>query len=154
MGNITRQLIRGTFILIDTMLTRRGDVYFDESMNRLEDWDYWFRLSLGGKLFGYLDEKLCRIRRHKGNSSRDMVEMLEGELAALQKMAGSGIYPNDFSYSIFERMYALGMEGSWQELAGVVKREPFRALTAGVFLIKHWVRKALGSLMDDRDCGR
>jgi len=153
-GNITRHIIRGNFILIDTMLTKRSGVYFDESMNRLEDWDYWFRISLGGRLFGFLDEKLCRVRRHKDNSSRDMREMLQSELSALKKMASSGIYPNDFSYSIFERMYALGMEGSWQELAGIVKREPGRALTAGVFLIKHWVRKALGRLRGDRDRGR
>jgi glycosyltransferase involved in cell wall biosynthesis len=142
-GEITRSNIKGNFILINTMLTRRSEVLFDEKLNTLEDWDYWFRISLNRRRFGYIGQELCRVRRHSGNTSKDGLAMLQGELAVLNKMAAAGVFPGDVKYYTFERMFLLGAKGYWTVLLDSIAgdgRNIFRCL---VFLAKSFVRRVL-----------
>jgi len=143
-GVITRDIIRGNFILINTMLTWRSEVRFDESFRTLEDWYYWFQISLGGRKFGYIDEKLCRIRRHAGNTSKDALAMLRGELAVLDKMEKGGVFLNEVKYYSFERMYLLGMNGKWHTLRESIALDSRKIMPCILFLIKTAVRKVLG----------
>ncbi|MBU1355261.1 MAG: glycosyltransferase family 2 protein [Candidatus Edwardsbacteria bacterium] len=145
-GIITKDIIKGNFILINTMLTRRSGVLFDESLNTLEDWDYWFHVSLNGRRFGYIDEKLCLVRRHQRNTSKNGLAMLQGELAVLNKMETTGVYPAEVKYYRFERMYFLGMKGAGKSLRDAIALDPKKIFTCLLFLTKTWGRKALGYL--------
>jgi len=142
-GTITRDIIRGNFILINTMLTRRSDVRFDESFRTLEDWDYWFQISLEGRRFGYIDEKLCRVRRHAQNTSKDGLAMLRGELAVLDKMEASGVFLSEVRYYRFERMYLLGMKDCWRTLGEAVAMDGKKIFVCLMFLAKTVVRKLI-----------
>lgn len=141
-GAITRAIVRGNFILINTMLTRRCNVLFDEDLTVLEDWEYWFRASLGGRRFGHIDRRLCLVRRHGANTSKDRRAMLAGELAALSKMAGAGVFANEIRYAMFERMYLLGLRGAWGTFAAAAARDPRKIADGLVFLAKHALRQA------------
>lgn len=143
-GIITKNIIRGNFILINTMLTRRSDTRFDESFRILEDWYYWFQVSLGGRKFGYIDEKLCWVRRHAGNTSKDGLAMLRGELAVLNKMEKTGVYSAEVKYYSFERMYILGMKGKWRMLRESITMDGSKIMSCILFLVKTALRKILG----------
>ncbi len=142
-GTITREIIRGNFILINTMLTRRPDVRFDQSFRTLEDWDYWFQVSLGGRKFGYIDEKLCRVRRHAQNTSKNGLAMLHGELAVLDKMEAAGVFLSEVRYYRFERMYLLGMKDCWRTLGAAVAMDGKKIFAGLMFLAKTVVRKLI-----------
>jgi glycosyltransferase involved in cell wall biosynthesis len=142
-GVITKKLIKGNFILLNTMLTRRSEVRFDQSFRTLEDWDYWFQVSLGGRRFGYIDEKLCRVRRHAKNTSKDSLAMLKGELAVLDKMKASGVFESEVEYYRFERMHLLGMKDSWRILGAAAAMDKKKIFTGLMFLAKTAVRKLM-----------
>lgn len=72
-GVITEHLFRqGNFIPIDTAAIRRhvwekaGN--FDERFRLAEDLDFWMRASRHFS-FDFIDQQLCRIRRHSANAS-------------------------------------------------------------------------------------
>jgi glycosyltransferase involved in cell wall biosynthesis len=142
-GVITRDIIRGNFILINTMLTRRAEVRFDENFRTLEDWYYWFQISLGRRKFGYIAEKLCRVRRHVGNTSKDGLAMLRGELAVLDKMESAGVFSSEVRYYRFERMYLLGMKGSWRTMGKAAAMDGRKIFACLGFLTKTAARKIL-----------
>lgn len=57
---------------------------FDTNLNYSEDWDLWLRLAhIGG--FGYVDKPLVGVRRHAGNISGTLANMLSGEKVVLQR---------------------------------------------------------------------
>lgn len=147
-GAITRDIIKGNFILINTMLTRRANVFFDERLNTLEDWDYWFTISLNGRQFGYIDEKLCLVRRHEKNTSKNGLAMLRGELEVLHKMETAGVYLGEVKYYMFERMYALGMKGAWKALRESMAIDIKKAFVGLLFIAKTAARRALEYLGD------
>jgi hypothetical protein len=70
------QLLRGSFILSNTMLLRRrsfeGGLRFDTSLDVLEDWDLWLRMALRGARFAYFDAPVAVYRRH--GDCTDMVD--------------------------------------------------------------------------------
>lgn len=140
-GEITRALIKGNFILINTMLARRSEVRFDPAFRTLEDWDYWFRLSLGGRKFWHLDERLAQVRRHAGNTSKDYLAMLRGELAVLDKMESVGVFPGEVKYYRFERMHLLGMKDRWRTLREAAATDRGKIFTGLLFLVKTAARK-------------
>lgn len=76
---------------------------FDTRLSYSEDWDFWIRLAIEGG-FSYIDEPLVRIRRHPGNASKNITNMLEGEREVLDKYSLSFI-----KKAVFKRRL------SWEE---------------------------------------
>lgn len=142
-GVITKKLIKGNFILINTMLTRRAEVLFDEKLNTLEDWDYWFRISLNERRFGFSGEKMCLVRRHEKNTSKNRLAMLQGELAVLNKMETTGLYRGEVKYYIFERMYLLGMKGAGKALREAIAVDFKKIFACLLFLTKTVVKMTM-----------
>jgi glycosyltransferase involved in cell wall biosynthesis len=69
--DLAERLLKGSFFLLTTALVRRSALdhaRFDESLEALEDWDFWLRLVLKGARYAYNDEKVVLYRRHDGNT--------------------------------------------------------------------------------------
>ena len=84
-GIITPELLRGNFIPIHSMLSRRNGVYFNTSRTLLEDWEYWIFATFYKKV-GLVRDKLCGVRQHTANSSADKKEMIKGEISLYKKI--------------------------------------------------------------------
>jgi glycosyltransferase involved in cell wall biosynthesis len=70
------------------LLVKRESFYqaggFDTALKYSEDYDLWLRLAGLGD-FAYVDEPLVKIRRHPGNTSKNLAKMLEGEKTVLKR---------------------------------------------------------------------
>lgn len=82
------QLVRNHIISTSGVLVRREEVLaaggFDSALQYAEDADLWLRLAVRGG-FAYVDEPLVRVRRHPGNTSRRLNDMLEAERTILRR---------------------------------------------------------------------
>lgn len=70
---------------------------FDLKLKYSEDWDLWLRVAESYAI-RYVDEVLCRIRRHSGNASARLQNMLDGEKQVLTKYE-----PETIKQAIFRR---------------------------------------------------
>ncbi len=120
-GDITHELIKWNFITINSIVTRREEQFFDESLNTAEDWDYWLRLSLKGHRFSYIDNNLCYVRWHGANTSYNTRLMLSGELKVLDKLGNSPAYKYEIVYGKFQRLYRLGSPEARKYLLELLK---------------------------------
>ncbi len=81
------EFIRNYVYMSGTLVKRSMIVQagaFDTTLKYAEDWDLFLRLAaLGG--FVYVDEPLFNVRRHPGNASRHVEDMLSGERKVLEK---------------------------------------------------------------------
>lgn len=72
-----KKLVQENFLLTHDGLLRREAVLssngFDEQEDLMEDWDFWFRLALGGNQFYLLPEILSTYYKH-GNSATNNAE--------------------------------------------------------------------------------
>ena len=70
-----------------------GAINMPERPTRREDWISWLVVSrkLGGTVYG-LDQPLCMIRRVKGSSSSNKLQVLPGHWAVYRDVAGLGIF--------------------------------------------------------------
>ena len=87
---LTSLLTRGNFILIHSAMFRRdllGKVgLFDESLWRLEDWDFWLRCAEHGAKFAYLPGIQVPYRIHGENSTESGLKMVEARIMVLKKL--------------------------------------------------------------------
>ena len=102
-GDILNKMIAGNFIPVNAVLLRKIDNRFDEDLTVLEDWDFWLRLCLEGKMFSYMKEKLNWVRLHNSNMSSDKQKMLEGEIIVLNKLHDPLSENAEFYFSLFRR---------------------------------------------------
>ena len=102
-GDILNKMIAGNFIPVNAVLLRKIDNRFDEDLTVLEDWDFWLRLCLEGKMFSYMKEKLNWVRLHNSNMSSDKQKMLEGEIIVLNKLQDPLSENAEFYFSLFRR---------------------------------------------------
>jgi tetratricopeptide (TPR) repeat protein len=76
------------------LLVKRESFYqaggFDTVLKYSEDYDLWMRLAGLGD-FAYVDEPLVKIRRHPGNTSKNLAKMLEGEKTVLKRYSPESI---------------------------------------------------------------
>ncbi|KNY29645.1 glycosyltransferase family 2 protein [Pseudobacteroides cellulosolvens] len=131
-GDISHELIKWNFITINAVVSRRDDIYFDESLNTAEDWDYWLKLSLKGRKFAYMEQSVCYVRWHGSNTSHNKRLMLIGELKVLEKteadygsenMSGEKIkqLQDLITYGMFQRLYRLKNNNAMEKLYQVLK---------------------------------
>jgi glycosyltransferase involved in cell wall biosynthesis len=76
------------------LLVKRESFYqaggFDTALKYSEDYDLWLRLAGLGD-FAYVDEPLVKVRRHAGNTSKNLAKMLEGEKTVLKRYSPESI---------------------------------------------------------------
>ena len=79
-------LVRHNIMPVEGPLIRRSILTtigpFDESLVRVEDWQYWLRCALGGVRFvaDSAEERAVRVRAHRDSSTRNELAMLSSEL--------------------------------------------------------------------------
>lgn len=61
--------------------------FFDESLQAVEDWDMWIRMSTRG-LFVCLPQHLVKYRLHNSNMSKDPYLMVSSHLTLIEKRVG------------------------------------------------------------------
>jgi len=86
---IDQLFIRGNFIPIMTTLTRREVFnsigFFDVRFRVGEDLDMWLRLTASYEI-GYINEVLCRVRRHGNNLTFNYLEDIKVEIIRTRKV--------------------------------------------------------------------
>jgi Glycosyl transferase family 2 len=87
--SLWQQFYVGNFIAPSTMLVRRDLLLavglFDESLTHVEDRECWLRLLAVSKMAA-VERPLMRSRAHEANWSRDNLQMILGQLRALDRI--------------------------------------------------------------------
>lgn len=87
-------LIHNNIMAIEGPLIRRSAVTtvgpFEESLSRMEDWQYWLRCALGGVRFvaDLSDETAVRVRVHGESSTGNLLAMHTSELVVRRWLEG------------------------------------------------------------------
>lgn len=93
--NLAEVFLKGNTIVISSPVFRRALLeevgMFDESLQHNEDWDFWFRIALGGKQFKFFDspEAKTLIRLHKTSASVNVFKMQVCGFLVLKKNSSS-----------------------------------------------------------------
>jgi glycosyltransferase involved in cell wall biosynthesis len=91
---LLRALIHNNIMVIEGPLSRRSVITtvgsLDESLARMEDWQYWLRCALSGVRFiaDSAEESAVRVRAHTDNSTRNLLAMSTGELSIRRWLDG------------------------------------------------------------------
>jgi glycosyltransferase involved in cell wall biosynthesis len=91
---VLRALVHNNIMVIEGPLTRRSSITsvgsLDESLSRMEDWQFWLRCALSGVRFiaDPAAERAVRVRAHGDNSTRNLLAMSTGELAIRRWLDG------------------------------------------------------------------
>ncbi|MEW9093569.1 MAG: glycosyltransferase [Clostridiaceae bacterium] len=88
----------GVFVYRKAFLKCGG---FNEKLAYSEDWDLWIKLAMKGG-FAYVDKPMIKVRRHLGNISSNINNMLNGEREVLSNYSidfiESSIYRRNLPY--------------------------------------------------------
>ncbi|MBU2699185.1 glycosyltransferase involved in cell wall biosynthesis [Sporomusaceae bacterium BoRhaA] len=139
------ELVRNHIISTSGVLVNKDVVLrvgaFNTALKYSEDWDLWLKLAqVGG--FGYVDEPLVCVRRHDGNASGKLANMLDGAKGILKRYDVSfierAIHQRKLSWEVnqadfIELLYRLD---KWQEgyvfVSTLIDQHP--SLASGYFL--------------------
>jgi len=90
-------------------LVPRGELesagLFDETMQRIEDWDLWLRMAHLGCAMDWIKEPVCYYRIHGGNMVRNVRLMKEGMVTMLEKLFSQPCLPAEIM-ALRDRAYA------------------------------------------------
>lgn len=79
------EMLNGNFIPVNAFLIRKSNVYFDENMLKLEDWDYWLRFTKGKEII-CLPKYLNYVRLHDSSMSTDIKGMTKYKIKVFMKL--------------------------------------------------------------------
>jgi glycosyltransferase involved in cell wall biosynthesis len=92
-GDIRERLFLGSIAPVHACLVRRRAVEhvgsFDETLTSCEDWDYWLRLALLGRVFVHVPQTLVTYQLGTASMSRNYLRMVENAEAMLRKNASN-----------------------------------------------------------------
>lgn len=114
-----RQIFKSNFLPILSVLLRKSDLFFDESLRGLEDWDYWIRLLLQERKISFYDEALCSVRTHRGNMTNDNLRMCRDTLKVLAKFTNC---PHGREERLLLQFAMHVKLGSWRECRCILKK--------------------------------
>lgn len=80
-----KQLIEKNFFTVNSMLIRRPNITFDETLTSLEDYDFWLRLFKDKKI-KYIEDTYCKVRVHGENMSANTERMAQNLIKVLEKV--------------------------------------------------------------------
>lgn len=139
-GNIYKELLKGNFIPINAVLMRKNNLFFDENLTTLEDWDFWLRSFKNKKIF-CINKFLCLVRVHNMNTSRNRNNMLVGELNVLRKYQLNNEYLEIINYKVFIILYLLNHEIDRESLNLSIKCNKINLIKIIIFLFKQYIKK-------------
>lgn len=94
-GTVTlSQLVETNPMTIEAALARKSVLDrvggFDESLERMEDWDLWLRCAMTGARVNFVeaDDAMVLVRVHASSASYEMTPMLVSMIAVRQKIGG------------------------------------------------------------------
>lgn len=142
--DIYKQLLRGNFISVHSMLLRTTEERFDESLKSLEDYDFWLRHFNNGRLkLGFLEETACYVRVHGNNMSGDFQRMAINEIKVLEKCLEFKRNLSIINYRLY-KFKKLVNQPNKKELLFLIKR-PYYIFLIFLFLLKQTFKKKLKS---------
>jgi teichuronic acid biosynthesis glycosyltransferase TuaG len=120
-----------TAIVRKEALAKVGPLEVDRRYQNADDYDLWLRLAAAGASFLALSERLVRYRMHPAQASRNIVRMLQAELAVLQKHQDVTLLSNGEKTVRFRSVYRKLVRALLDEGRLVEARTCFRKLSAG-----------------------
>lgn len=82
LGGIERGLINGCTVLISKKILDEVG-FFDETLRHTQDYDYWLRCLVAGKVFKYIPRNLVSTRIHAGQDSKKHKKLAQLETEVL-----------------------------------------------------------------------
>ena len=135
--NCYKNLLEGNFIPIHSIIVRRCNIIFDESLSYFEDWEFWLRV-LENKKISYIDEYLCYVRVHNTNTSRNRKEMTICEINILKKLRNKCKYLDIINFSLYKSYYIIDKKSSYKYLIKSIKFKKIYLLKFIKFIIKFY----------------
>lgn len=117
---IIEALIQGNIMVVNSPLIRIAAIneigYFSEKLTSYEDWDYWMRCALNGKIFYYADEPdtYALVRMHDGSMSKNIWNMAYNSFLVRQN------FQNQFRNTFFKEINAHFIKEELKDLAKLV----------------------------------
>ncbi|HNW34743.1 MAG TPA: glycosyltransferase [Candidatus Ozemobacteraceae bacterium] len=99
--NLAHTLFERNVFPIHSILFRRCDTRFDETLSAVEDLDFWIKLAIGKKVFVPFPETLCYVRVHGGNISTKLRRMYTYKIKVMEKYIDDPEYAGVAAYSQF-----------------------------------------------------
>lgn len=144
-GFIYNELLNDNFIPIHSILFRRNELRFNNKLTKLEDWDFWLRLSRMGQIKAY-DVSNCYVRLHDNNVSNDVSGMLKAQVQVL-------LYNIDINYdhgskaiiyyNLFRKKYFLKDKEWINYLLIAIKLDKRNILKAIVLISKSTIKSIM-----------
>ncbi len=102
------KIISGEYMVIHAALIRREVFervgYFDESLRKCEDYDFWLRIAMKGIRFLFIDQVLAYYRLHEGQMVQDKIGVFRTNVEVINRYR---------EYDRKSAEMALGKYGIW-----------------------------------------
>jgi glycosyltransferase involved in cell wall biosynthesis len=127
--DVLRFLISDNIMVMSAPLLRKSVVevvgYFDNSLNPLEDWDYWIRCLASGKRIQYLDldQTFSLVRSHPASLNKDRESVMHAGLLLRKKIERSFTDPEvlKINRKVLESLEQSERDGRIREALAQVK---------------------------------
>lgn len=108
--DIYKQFLTKNFITVNSILIRKSDLLFDESLSSLEDYDYWLRYFNTSNRIDFIEDTFCMVRVHNSNMSSNLGRMAINEIKVLEKELKKNTnneYTELINYRLFKMKYLI-----------------------------------------------
>lgn len=141
--DIYGQFLLKNFLSVNSILIRKKELLFDESLRSLEDYDYWLRyFNTNGKI-GFIDNTYCMVRVHNNNMSSNLHRMAENEIRVLEKELlknKNSKYEELINYRLFKLKYLIGVQSN-ENKRFIIKCNKFNLIKIQLYKFKQIIKR-------------
>lgn len=141
-SDIYEQFLLKNFLSVNSILIRKKELLFDESLRSLEDYDYWLRyFNINGKI-GFIDNTYCMVRVHNNNMSSNLHRMAENEIRVLEKELlknKNSKYEELINYRLFKLKYLIGVQSN-ENQNFIIMRSKFNLIKIQLYKLKQIIK--------------
>lgn len=141
--DIYGQFLIKNFLSVNSILIRKKDLLFDESLKSLEDYDYWLRYFNTNEKIGFTDDTYCMVRVHNNNMSSNLYRMAENEIKVLEKELlknSNSKYTELINYRLFKLKYLIGVESD-ENQRFIINANKYNLIKVLLYKFKQVIKK-------------